>query len=383
MRLLVVHPGASYSTADVYNGMVPQLAKLGVEIHEYDLGTRLELAGRFLNMVWRQRIKNAPTPEKRAEVKANGYTAGDVVYKASIEILERALRFDVDGVLVFSGMFVAGDAFVLLKRAHVRTARAAQRVAVRQREGDAHPALGRLRLDERAIERANAAHGQPERQLHAACLRSADPKQNHSGPTTERPDETADVYRAMTSCLWAACLPSASSLLSQVDWSGIDFGLYGEWSGLPSRHKLRQYIAGDVVDNRYSAALYRKAKIGLNLYRESMGWGKDAPRITHAESMNPRTVELAACGCFQISQHRDEIAEVFGSSIPRFNEHIGLEGLIRYYLDHPEVRQVRAEQAMRAVQPHTFAARAQTILDDLSRAEWPVATPVRELAPTA
>jgi spore maturation protein CgeB len=363
MRLLCVTPGASYSTADVYNGMVPQLAKLGVEIHEYDLGTRLELAGRFLNMVWRQRIKNAPTSEKRAEVKANGYTAGDVVYKALIEILERALRFDVDGVLVFSGMFVAGDAFVLLKRAHVRTA-----VLLSESPYDSEKEMRILPWVDCAWTNERSS---------VPMLRTANPNVNYMphayDPQKHRPDADDPPDVPSHDVVFVGSLfAERVDLLSQVDWTGINFGLYGEWSGLPSRHKLRQYIAGDVVDNRYSAALYRKAKIGLNLYRESMGWGKDAPRITHAESMNPRTVELAACGCFQISQHRDEIAEVFGSSIPRFNEHVGLEGLIRYYLDHPEVRQVRAEQAMRAVQPHTFAARAQTILDDLSRAEWPV-----------
>lgn len=363
MRLLCVNPGASYSTMDVYTGMVPELRKLGIEIHEYDLGARLELSGRFLNMVYRQRIKNTP-PQLREQVTKDKYTAGDVVYKASIEILERALRFDVDGVLVFSGMFVAGDAFVLLRRAHVRTA-----VLLSESPYDSEK-------EKRILPYVDCAW--TNERSSVAMLRTANPNVNYMphafDPAKHRPDVDDDPPEvpAHDVVFVGSLFAERADLLSQVDWTGIDFGLYGEWSGLPSRHKLRKHIAGDVVDNRYTAALYRKAKIGLNLYRESMGWGRDAPRITHAESMNPRTVELAACGTFQMSQARDEIGEVFGSSVPTFSEPSQLEPMLRYYLASPALRTARAAEALHKVQPHTFAARARTIVEDLARAGWPV-----------
>ncbi len=92
--------------------------------------------------------------------------------------------------------------------------------------------------------------------------------------------------------------------LSAIDWTGIDLGLYGSWEALGSRHPLRQCVRGAQVSNARTAALYRRAKIGLNLYRTSEGWGRHAPAIAHAESLNPRAYELAACGVFSLSTYR-------------------------------------------------------------------------------
>ncbi len=373
--VLCVTPGAAYSTLDVYNGIVPELEKLGVEVREYDLGARLEISGRFLDGVYRSRRKTlrkeltetepgSPRALELAVKMKDKYTPGDVIYKASIEILERALRFDVDGVLVFSGMFVAGDSFVLLRRAHVRTAvLLSESPYESDKEARILPWVDCAWTNERSSVRT---------------LRQANPNVNYMphafNPAVHKPepDPDEDDVPAHDVVFVGSLFAERVDLLSQVDWTGIDFGLYGEWSGLPSRHKLRKHLAGDVVDNQYSAALYRKAKIGLNLYRESMGWGMYAPRITHAESMNPRTLELAACGCFQLSQARAEIAETFGIWVPTFKTAEDLNRLIHYYLDFDGQRELHARKAMEAVQGHTFAARARTILDDLARAEWPV-----------
>jgi spore maturation protein CgeB len=122
-----------------------------------------------------------------------------------------------------------------------------------------------------------------------------------------------------------------------------------------------------VTENATTAALYRRAKIGLNLHRTSKGFGRGAPRIAHAESLNPRAYELAASGCFQISDARAEIAEVFGGAVPTFTTPDDLTRRIRGYLANPDVRDHLAAAAQRAVQGHTFAARAQQITEDLSR----------------
>ena len=44
-----------------------------------------------------------------------------------------------------------------------------------------------------------------------------------------------------------------------------------------------------------------KAKINLNLYRTSVDFEREGEHVAVAESLNPRAVELAACGCFQRS----------------------------------------------------------------------------------
>jgi len=158
-------------------------------------------------------------------------------------------------------------------------------------------------------------------------------------------------------------------LLADVDWAGIDFGLYGTWTLLGSRHPLRQHLRGGTMTNARTIALYRRAKIGLNLYRSSERYGRNAPRVAEAESLNPRAYELAACGVFQISDWRPEVAEVFGSAVPTVDSAAELSAQLRYFLAHPEGRAASAHRARLAVQPQTFAARAAQLLEDLDAVE--------------
>src|SRR5689334_16083560 len=53
--------------------------------------------------------------------KDNKPTWPDVLYHASIFALERALRHQVDGVLLMSGMYLPEDLLILLRRAGLRT----------------------------------------------------------------------------------------------------------------------------------------------------------------------------------------------------------------------------------------------------------------------
>jgi spore maturation protein CgeB len=360
--ILTVNPGAPYATADVYNGIVPELRRLGVEVHEYDLESRLDISRIFLNTTKRFLQRRGETPNKPTDV--------EIVYGASKDILERALRWEVDGVLVFSGMFTHPDPLVLLRRAHVRTAA----VLSESPYDDAKQAKHFLPYVDVAWTNERSS---------VPILRQANPNVNYLphafSPEVHYPYGVNEADVPTHDVVFVGSLfAERVDLLSQVNWDGIDLGLYGNWLGLPSRHKLRKFVRGGVVDNRGAAALYRKARIGLNLYRESIGWGKDAPRITHAESMNPRAYELAACGCFQISQDRSEGAEILGNNIATFGSAAQLEFAIRHHLKFPDQRLERANAALQRVQPHTFAARARTILEDLERAEWPVQLPKRQ-----
>jgi spore maturation protein CgeB len=146
------------------------------------------------------------------------------------------------------------------------------------------------------------------------------------------------------------------------------------WTLLPGRHRLRKYLRGGVTDNDKAATLYRQAKVGLNLHRTSREFARGASHIQHAESMNPRAYELAACGVFQISDCRSEVREIFDWTVPTFDTPEQLEGLIRLSLERSAERQQKALQARQRVLPHTFAARAAQVLADLERvSQQPIA----------
>jgi spore maturation protein CgeB len=160
-------------------------------------------------------------------------------------------------------------------------------------------------------------------------------------------------------------------MLAAVDWTGIDLGLYGEWALLGSRAKLRQFVRGASMSNAKAVGLYRKAKIGLNLYRTSTIYGQKTPRITLAESMNPRAYELAAAGVFSLSDERAELTAVLGDAVPTFSTPAELESLVRHYLADNAARGRLARLARQRILPHTFAVRTAQLLADLEDLEQP------------
>jgi spore maturation protein CgeB len=126
--------------------------------------------------------------------------------------------------------------------------------------------------------------------------------------------------------------------LAAVDWTGVDLGLYGEWSLLPRR--MRRYVRGRQVPNPVAAALYRRARVVLNLHRQSREFGRGATRVApgEAESMNPRLYELAACRAFVLSDPRPELLERAGDAVPTFTTPEELRRLVHQALQDPAWR---------------------------------------------
>jgi hypothetical protein len=152
-----------------------------------------------------------------------------------------------------------------------------------------------------------------------------------------------------------------------IDWTGIDLGLYGQWDVLGSRDRLRQYVRGGCQDNRQAAGLYRRAKVGLNLYRSSKGWGRHAPRLAvgAAESLSPRAYELAACGVFHLSESRAEVGDVFGDLVPTFRSSTEAAALIRSWLVDESGRARVSAHLPATVAASSWVARAAQVISEL------------------
>jgi hypothetical protein len=154
---------------------------------------------------------------------------------------------------------------------------------------------------------------------------------------------------------------------NSIDWTGIDLGLYGTWKDLGLNKQVSACIAGTQITNEMAASLYRRAKIGLNLYRRSKGFGKKVQRIDRADSLSPRAYELAACGVFHLSEYRAEVPEVFGDLVPTFQTPTEAAALIRLWLADTEGRARVAQQLPACVAESSWVARATTVLGDLHR----------------
>lgn len=356
MKLLVVSPGADISTKDVFDGLVPALRRQGHDVVEYPLSTRIARAGAWLAFNYRRARKEHPdVPEP---------TFADTLYLAAERVLPIALRNRVDWVLVVSGMYFHPDWFWMLQRAGVPTALLLTETPYDQdKEARVLPYVTCAWTNERSsvpfLRAVNPnvhylPHAYDPFRHHPAALASAGTSESEAASVLAH-----DVVFVGTG------FQERIDLLAGVDWSGIDFGLYGIWDQLGRRHPLRQFVRGEQVENHVAAALYRRAKIGLNLYRRSIGYGKDAPRIAHAESLNPRALELAACGLFHLSDERAEVGEVFGTLVPTFKTSAELERILRHWLARPAARFAISQQLPQAVVGRTFDAMAMQITADL------------------
>lgn len=364
LKLMVVHPGASVSTHDVHVGLVEALKARGHDVYQYDLAGRIEAAGAYLSMVHRKANKKDPSIAKTPPVQ-------DVLYFACEPIVARALRVQPDWVVIVSAMYFHPDIFLLLQRS-------GQRVAVLLTESPYDD-----EKQARVLPFVNLAW--TNERVSARRLKIGYVPHAYR-PALHQPSAPADHVPSHDVVFVGTGFSERVGLLSSVDWTGIDLGIYGAWELVGPKSPLKQYLRGDYVDNAKATALYQNAKIGLNLYRSSKGFGRGQGHIelAEAESLNPRAYELAATGCFSLSTPRVEVDEVFGEAVPTFSTAKELGSLVRYWLANEQARRAVAATLPAMVRDHTWAARAAQIERDLhsvgSVASYASQAPVAEAA---
>lgn len=350
LRVLLVHPGASWSTADVYDGLLYGLRAHGVFVDQYRLDTRIESSRKSLHALFRMKRKAQPDLEKPNEV--------DVMYHAGVGALEMALRMQVDVVLVVSAMLLHPDVVLMMKRAGLRvTVLFTESPYDHEKEMRIAAMVDGCWTNERTcvpdFRTVNPCAGylphawHPEK--HFLSARSISDLPSH------------DVVFV------GSGFSERVTWFNSIDWTGIDLGLYGTWKGLGLKKQAMDCVKGAQITNEMAASLYRRAKIGLNLYRTSKGWGRTAGRISGADSLSPRAYELAACGSFHLSDYRAEVREVFGDLVPTFSTPTEAAALIRSWLARPEERFSVAAQLPACVAEASWVDRATTVLGDLHR----------------
>ena len=340
MKILLVHPGADWSVADVHNGYGKALARAGHDVRAYNLSGRITAAAGYLNHAWK--LSHLGRDKKPSDI--------DTLYLAGAGIIERALRHEVDWVLLISGTYVMMETLVLLRRA-------GRKIAILLTESpydiEREMALSRhadviFTMERTAVEKFREECGSVHYLRHAY------------DPDTHKPFEAPEGTPAHDVVFVATGFIERCKMLAGVDWTGIDFGLYGSWDLLGSRNKVRKHIGGELLYNEQTAAMYQRAKIGLNIHRSSVGFGRHTEHIEHAESVNPRVIELAACKTFQLSDWREEMGDIF-DWVPTYTNAGELEEQIRHYLASPDEREEITEQMYQEVQGETFDARVPTI----------------------
>lgn len=348
MKILAVHPGASWATADVYEGITEALRRRHHTVVPYSLGYWVDVAARYLRTAYEEALdSNVEVPEP---------TDADALYWAAKDIVPRALRHDPDWVVIFSAMFLHPDVLPWLKRCRYKVA-----LVFSESPYDDGPQASRLKWADVAFtnERSSVEflrHYNPN--VHY-LPHAYDPERHHPSPP---PGEGGPGVHAHDVVFVGTGFAERIALLEQVDWTGIDVGLYGSWNLVAHDSPILPYIHKGIVPNETTAELYRAAKIGINLYRRSYGFGVDVPQITTGESMNPRALELAANGVFTISDERAEQTEVLGDVVPTFSDGKELGRLIRHYLEHDDERVAKARQLPALVADRIFDNTARQLV---------------------
>lgn len=340
-KLLVVHPGASYSTHDVHVGLVEGLRSNGVQVTEWRLDGRINLSHNFLHYLWRQKLKTHRDFEKP--------TQADVLYQATTGLIERAIERGITDLIVVTAMFLQPNRIELARRAGMR-------VWLLCTESP-YQLADELRLAAMCDgvwtnERASVplfADVQPR----TAYLPHAYRVGVHDRlPDPKSPAPEADVLFV------GSMFDERTKWMSAIDWSGIDLHLYTSRENLPRRSVLRPFLKGDVTPNDVVQRLAQRAKVVLNLFRAAPG--------QVAESLNPRCYEMAAAGACLVSDPRAELTERL-PMVPTFTTPQECERVIRDLLADDRRRRQVAADAQAAMRSDTWQRRAAQITDNIQQ----------------
>lgn len=185
-------------------------------------------------------------------------------------------------------------------------------------------------------------------------------------PALHYPAEDARDGEASKVLFVGTGYPTRKMFLQGIDWEGIDLELRGLW-WLPSRSRLRPFLKGEVMDNEDVADRYRAPEVAAAISMHRAQRYVDDQRLIdagEAYSVGPRTYELAACGLFQVSDHRDELTDLFGPDVvPEYETPRELQALLKRALDEPGWREELAAKQREAMAGHTAEERMRIILD--------------------
>lgn len=352
MKFLLVHPGATVSTHDVFMGLMEGLRGGGHEVSVYPLDVKLSAAAHFLNT---QRNVERET----LGIEMPNPNDAEIQLQACEGLVIRAKLSRVDWVLVVSGMFVPLAVIQALRLCGVRVGL----VLTESPYDEEFEAKWAANAD--AVfsnERLTA------KKLGAHYLPHAWRRDFHDAPLQTLPAMPAHE-----------CVFVGTGFSERVEWftrfvhAGGPLALYGTWP-VPDGHPLVDHIVGDRTDgfvsNQHAVALYAKAGTTLNLYRTSRGatgFSEQADHITAAESLNPRAYELAARGVPHVSTPRAEVEEVFGALVPQVDSPEAAAAEINRLLAlTPGQRSALSFELQKRVRGHTWDVRAQEIVRVLS-----------------
>lgn len=337
MRILVCHPGPSFSVADVYTGWIRGLEAAGAEVIEYDLSSRMWV---FQNAYLKKDNEFLLAMPFRLAVECAAESLGTWIYETWPDV-----------VLIVSGFFVKADAMRLMRKR-------GQKVVLLCTESP-YEDDSQLKLAA-ACDLTIVNDPTNIEQFAQVCQTIYMP---HSyDPTIHKPG-LPDLDKRSDLCIVGTGYESRVRWLEQADLAGIDLALLGNWTTLED-HPLQKYVRQDELDqcvqNTETVGWYQSARASLNLYRKEA----QRPELSAGWAMGPREIELAACRTFYLSEPRGENLEVF-PFLPKVQGPEDFRDQYDYWLSHDRERDRLVGRAWQAISGWTFENRAIALLEML------------------
>jgi hypothetical protein len=337
-RVLVVHPGPSFSVSDVYRGWCRGLKEAGATVVGFELGDRLDLYSQSYKL-------NEFTGEPVQQL------SGEFQLRLASEDL-RSCCYDVwpDIVVVISGFFVLEDTIKIMKgRPHKLVIVGTESPYEDERQMRVSSWFDHVILNDPT----NIDRYDQDVWYQPHCY---DPTIHHPGPGLR--DYACDVSFV------GSGYPSRIEVLEQVEWGGLDVILGGNWEHLDPASPLTRYLINErelCFENTDAADLYRSTTVGLNLYRKEA----DDTDTADGWAMGPREVEIAACERMFVREPRGEGDDVF-PFLPTFSDPGELTELLHWWAARPDQAAELGVKAAAAVSDRTFVNAARRLLNRVS-----------------
>lgn len=355
MRVMLIHPGHTFATSDVYDGLKWGLEANGIEVVGFRWGQTLQILNATAQGAVHAGLVQPGQPAEQF-VEFAGFLA-------SADAVSIAVEQEVDAALVVNGLLFPPKRALILQQLGIPVAC----------YGTEAPYFWEM---ERQIAPAYTHWFTQERRC-AKWFDSLLPGRAHYlpmayNPAVHRPGPT-DPERAADVVFVGGGYPERKALLAGADWRGVRLETRGTlWHlDLEAEREAedvgsgRRYSEG-AIPNSETASWHRSSAIALNLNRNMTyieTGGSIAPG--EAESLGPRAYEIPAVGGFMLSDdERPELVEVYGDTVPTFRAGNpgDLSRQVRHWLTHPDARQRQRVAQYEAVQPHHWGARAAQLL---------------------
>lgn len=358
MKVLLVAPGAVYSTYDCYRYYLDAMHKSSeVSVQGFN----------YHNMM----IYHGVATDKLFPHYSQDDRAAVVSLRSARELILDAVLYKPDVVFVVSGTLIPEEVYIELLRVRHELDRPFA-LAMYYTESPYMDEKQEIYFKYSDVVFTNDKYSvkrfDPKGTRYVEYLpHSFDPKVHRPGNEN---DPNSEKYRSDV-FFGGTVFKERFDMVQSINWNNVNLRLHGNWDewvneNNPASLKLQEYLINNEVytSNAEYAKYYRNAKIALNVHRtraDIEGETNPLDNYNDAYSIGPRIYEAAACGTFIITDYRKEAEDIFGDTIEFFDSNEDLEKKIHYWLDpeHEQERINKAQAAIGKIQNCTFNDRLE------------------------